>query len=364
MPLPQELDILSLNYQGEGIRDSPAYAGLQGITTPPLYPAFHAKFPVKMLLSSETAAALSTRGTYLFPVTGENSAPANDSRVAGGSNATTQHVSAYELYTTPFGASPDKVFATQDRNAYVAGEFVWSGWDYLGEPTPYYSARSSYFGVVDLAGFKKDRYHLYQARWRPELRTAHILPHWTWPERVGLVTPVHVFSAADEAELFLDGESQGRRTKEASNYRFRWDDVVYQPGELRVVTYKNGTAWANDTVRTTGAAERLRLTADRANIAADGVDLSFITVEVVDSRGDVVPRANDMVTFSVSGPGELVATDNGDPTDMVSFSSKNRKAFNGLALAIVRAKAGVPGPMTLTAAAIGLAGATITLTTQ
>jgi beta-galactosidase len=363
MPFPQALDVISLNYQGEGIRDSPAYASLQGIKTPPLYPAFHRMFPGKLIVSSETAATISTRGTYLFPVTNDSSAPASDNAGGGGSLNSLQ-VSAYELYTTPFGASPDKVFATQDKNPFVAGEFVWSGWDYLGEPTPYYSARSSYFGIIDLAGFKKDRYYLYQSRWRSNLRMAHILPHWTWPDRVGQVTPVHVFSAADEAELFLNGESQGRLTKEASNYRFRWDKVAYQPGELRVVTYKNGKEWANDTVRTTGAATQLRLTADRTNIMATGSDLSFITVEVLDNKRDVVPFADNIVKFSVSGPGEIVATDNGDPADMLSFPSKERRAYNGLALVIVRAKTGPSGLVTVTATGVGFPAAQVTLSTQ
>ncbi|KAH7371447.1 glycoside hydrolase superfamily [Cadophora sp. MPI-SDFR-AT-0126] len=201
MTFPGVLDILSLNYQGEGIRDSPAYSNLNGRRTKPLYADFHSTFPEKLLLSSETAATVSTRGTYTFPVTDGISAPVNDT---SGGNSTSFHVSAYELYTADFGSSPDKVFSTQDRNPFVAGEFVWSGWDYLGEPTPYYSARSSYFGIIDLAGFKKDRFYLYQSRWRPDLKMAHILPHWTWPDRLNITTPVHVFSAADEAGAILE----------------------------------------------------------------------------------------------------------------------------------------------------------------
>ena len=361
MQFPLAMDILSLNYQGEGVRDGPAYDGLEGITTPPQYAAFHDEFPETLLLSSESAASLSSRGTYLFPVTNWTSAPALDI-VGGGGDPVSMQVSAYELYTAEFGSSPDKVFAAQDEHPFVAGEFVWSGWDYLGEPEPYYSARSSYFGIIDLAGFKKDRYHLYQARWRPDLQTAHILPHWNWPERVGQITPVHVFSAADEAELFLNDRSLGSQTKEASNYRFRWDDVVYQPGELRVVTYKNGTEWATSTVRTTGKPTDLRLTADRSTIKADGEDLSFITVEVLDSDENIVPDANSTISFSVSGPGEIVATDNGDPAGMVSFPSKERDAFGGLALAIVRADAGVTGSINVTATAEGLShGHTVVL---
>ncbi|PGH16429.1 hypothetical protein AJ79_01760 [Helicocarpus griseus UAMH5409] len=363
MSFPHAVDLISLNYQGEGIRDTPPYDGLEGITTPPLYPGFHKEFPEKLMFGSETAATLSTRGTYLFPVTNESSAPALD-KEGGGGDPVSRRVSAYELYTAEFGSSPDKVFATQDDYPYVAGEFVWAGWDYLGEPEPYYLARSSYFGIIDLAGFRKDSYYLYQSRWRPDLRIAHILPHWNWPDRLGQVTPVHVFSAADEAELFLNGVSQGRQTKEASNYRFRWDDIVYRPGELLVTTYKDGEEWANSTVRTTGEAGQLRLTADRTDIRADGNDLSFVTLEVLDNEGNLVPSADNTTMFSLSGPGEIVATDNGDPADMVSFATTERKAFNGYALAIVRAKVDSSGTIILRATGMGFQHAEVILQSE
>jgi beta-galactosidase len=356
MPFPQALDVLSLNYQGEGFRDTPPYSGLPGRKTRPLYPDFHKAFPDKMLLSSETAAALSTRGTYIFPVTSDISAPVNDS--SGGDSIKLQ-VSSYELYSADFGSSPDKVFGTQDKNPYVAGEFVWSGWDYLGEPTPYYSARSSYFGIVDLAGFKKSRFYLYQSRWRPDLKMAHTIPHWAWPDRIGQTTPVHVFSAADEAELFLNGNSQGRKKKSTYEYRFRWDDVKYQSGELHVVTYMNGSVWAEDRVRTAGTPAKLKITADKLAITADGSDLSFITVTVVDRQGITVPQGDNAITFSVSAPGEIVATDNGDPADLTTFSSKERKAFHGLVLVIVKARG--PGPITVTVMTDGLPVAQTTL---
>ena len=148
-----------------------------------------------------------------------------------GGNPDTHQVSAYELHAADFGSSPDRVWAADDQHPYVAGEFVWTGFDYLGEPTPYYTSRSSYSGIIDLAGFPKDRYWLYQSRWRPDLKFAHILPHWTWPGREGQVTPVHVFSSADEAELFVNGKFQGRIKKRDYEYRFRWDYVTYAPGE-------------------------------------------------------------------------------------------------------------------------------------
>lgn len=352
MPFPKEMDLLSLNYQGEGIRDAPAYAHLRGIRTSPLYPAFHTKFPGKMIVSSETASALSSRGTYIFPVYNGISAPVSDST---GGDPKNRYVSAYELYTAAFGASADKVFSSQDKYPYVSGEFVWSGWDYIGEPTPYYSARSSYSGIIDLAGFKKDRFYLYQARWRPELRMAHILPHWTWPGRTGQITPVHVFTSGDEAELFLNKRSLGRRKKVRYEYRLRWDSVVYEPGTLRVVTYKNGKPWAADTVKTAGAATKLQLKADRSVINANGEDLSFITVSVTDAHGNLAPEADNNITFSITGPAEIVATDNGDAADLVSFVSHERKVFKGLALVIVRAKK--VGSITVTASANGLTAA-------
>lgn len=361
MPFPTVMDILSLNYQGEGIRDAPAYAHLRGIRTAPLYPAFQKQFPGKLIVSSETSSALSTRGTYVFPVTDGISAPASDST---GGDPVNKYVSAYELYTAQFGASADKVFASQDKHPYVAGEFVWSGFDYLGEPTPYYTARSSYSGIIDLAGFKKDRFYLYQARWRPQLKMAHILPHWTWPDRLGKITPVHVFTSGDEAELFLNNKSLGRKKKAQYEYRLRWDSVLYEPGELKVITYKNGKLWATDRVTTAGQPARLALKADRSLITADGKDLSFITLQVLDGKGEIVPQANNLILFEISGPGEIVATDNGDPTDLSSFASKERKAFSGLALVVVRAKAKQAGTIKIVAKSNGLGVAQITVKAQ
>ena len=254
------------------------------------------------------------------------------------------------------------------QNPFVAGEFVWTGFDYLGEPTPYGNrndpARSSYFGIVDLAGFPKDRYYIYQAHWRPDFPMAHILPHWNWPERVGQVTPVHVFTSGDSAELFLNGKSLGRKTKGPFEYRLEWDDVKYQPGTLKVVAYKNGKKWATDVMKTTGPASKLTMKADRANIAADGQDLSFITVTVADKHGLLVPRSKNHIKFSIAGPGEIVATDNGDATSFEPFQSPEHSAYNGLALVIVRAKAGQPGTFTVKAKADGLKIGTVRITSK
>ena len=357
MPLPAVVDVISLNYQGEGIRYDGAYKGLKGLTTPPLFPAFHQKFPGKMILSSENASSLSSRGEYLFPVFGANSAPVSEGQ---GGDAQTQQVSSYELYSVAFGSSADKVFATLAAHLYVAGGFAWTGWDYLGEPTPYYSARSSYSGIIDLAGFKKDRFYLYQAHWRPGFAMAHILPHWSWPRRVGLVTPVHVFTSGDEAELFLNGKSLGRRKKGPGEYRLRWDEVAYAPGELRVVAYKNGQR-AEDVVRTTGAATALTLTAEPDAAPPTENDLVFVTAQLIDQAGLPVPEAKPRIRFSIEGPGEIVATDNGDAADLTSFASSERAAFNGRCLVIVRRKKGQSGFIKLQAQSAGLARATLAI---
>lgn len=358
MPITAEVEVINLNYQGEGIRNAPAYAHLNGINTPPLYPAFHETYPDKMIISSENAAALSSRGTYLFPVVDEISAPINDSI---GGDPEKGYVSAYELHTANFGSSADKVFRSLDMHPYVAGGFVWSGWDYLGEPTPYYLARSSYFGLIDLAGFKKDRFYLYQSKWRPELPMAHILPHWNWPDRVGQVTPVHVFTSGDEAELFLNGKSLGRKAKGVYEYRLRWDDVIYELGELKVIAYKDGKRWAEETIKTTGTPSQLKMEVDRKAIMADGQDLAFVTVTVVDENGLDVPTANNNISFQLEGPGEIIATDNGDPTDMTPFNSQERKLFNGKVLAIIRALDEQSGSIIATVNAPNLTPTSITI---
>ncbi len=250
------------------------------------------------------------------------------------------------------------------RHPYVSGGFIWSGWDYLGEPTPYYSARSSYFGVIDLAGFKKDRFYIYQAHWRPELPIAHILPHWTWPGREGQVTPVHVITSGDEAELFLNGQSLGKKAREQFEYRLRWDDVKYSPGELSVVAYKNGEVWATSKVSTASEPNAIAVTTDRLTIDNDGKDLAFISAEILDTHGQFAPTASNTLTFTVDGPGEVVATDNGDPTNFVPFTSATRQAFNGKGMAIIRADENAEGPITVHVTGEGLQPARIEINTK
>ncbi|HVR20823.1 MAG TPA: glycoside hydrolase family 2 TIM barrel-domain containing protein, partial [Polyangiaceae bacterium] len=348
---------------------------------PAAYRAFHERHPTIPTLGAETASTLSSRGEYFFPVEPEN-------KLHGRVNF---QVSSYDLSTANWAVTPDGEFRGLDESPFSAGEFVWTGFDYLGEPTPYNSdatnvlnfsdpeerarmqkeldalgkirvpSRSSYFGIIDLAGFPKDRFYIYQARWRPNLRMAHILPHWNWPERTGQVTPVHVYSSGDEAELFLNGRTLGRRKRKRLEYRFQWNDVVYEPGVLEVRVKKAGKPWAKAVTRTTGIATKLTLTPDRVALVADGRDLAFVTATVADHRGATVPRRHDALRFSVTGPAAIIATDNGDPTSFESFQASERTAFNGLALVVVKTVAGKGGVVRLRAEAEGLAPAEITL---
>jgi len=340
---------------------------------PTQYGRVHDANPGLPVFGSETASCISSRGEYFFPVSTNKADGQADFQM-----------SSYDLYAPRWATPPDSEFKGQDEFPFVAGEFVWTGFDYLGEPTPYNGdrsnlinytdpaekaraekelqeigkirtpSRSSYFGIIDLAGFKKDRFYIYQARWRPDLPMAHILPHWNWPDRVGQVTPVHVYTSGDSAELFLNGKSLGLKKKGPYEYRLEWNDVVYQPGELKVVAWKNGRKWATDVMKTTGPAAKLTLQADRDKIRADNQDLSFITVTVADKSGLPVPRSKNHIQFQIEGPGEIVATDNGDATSFESFQAPERNAFNGLALVIVRAKPGQPGTIKLKAQADGL----------
>jgi beta-galactosidase len=349
---------------------------------PTEYGKFREANPAQPLFGSETASCVSSRGEYFFPVSNEKSEGRADFQV-----------SSYDLYAPPWATPPDTEFNGQDEFPFVAGEFVWTGFDYLGEPTPYNGdtsnllnftdpaekarlqkqleelgkirvpSRSSYFGIIDLAGFKKDRFYLYQARWRSDLQMAHILPHWNWPERVGQVTPVHVYTSGDEAELFLNGKSLGRKTRGAREYRLRWDDVVYEPGELKVIAYKDHHSWAQDAVKTTGPAARLILKSDQPTLRADQQDLAFITVTIADTEGLLVPRSKNRLAFEVTGPGEIVGLDNGDATSFEPFQGKEHSAFNGLCLVVIRST-GQSGDITLKANSPTLNSGALTLSSR
>ncbi|WP_338392911.1 beta-galactosidase GalB [Fulvitalea axinellae] len=312
----------------------------------------------KGLLASETSSTLSTRGEYFFPVkfgTSKQLREINDNF----------QISGYDVTYPGWGNTPDLQFRLLEKYPAIYGEFVWTGFDYLGEPTPYnhdmtnllnfrdkkkrerlkkqleelgkieVPSRSSYFGIVDLCGFKKDRYYMYQSQWRPELPMAHILPHWNWPGRKGKVTPVHVYTSGDEAELFLNGRSLGRQKVKAGEYRLQWNDVTYSPGTLKVVAYKDGKKWAEDVVRTTGKARKIRLTKDVYPVNGEN-ELCFVTVDLTDSRGRFVADADNALEFSVSDGAEIIASDNGDPTSLIAFKETKRPAFNGKCLIIVK----------------------------
>ncbi len=326
----------------------------------------------KPIYTSESSSCISSRGEYFFPVKRGKDSQANF------------QVSSYDVDAPGWAQPPDEVFEALDRNPAFFGEFVWTGFDYLGEPTPYNNdvtnllnfsdpqkraemkqqldalgklkvpSASSYFGIVDLCGFKKDRFYIYQARWRPDLPMAHLLPHWNWPERVGQVTPVHVYTSGDEAELFLNGNSMGRKKRGPHDYRLRWDDMVYQPGTLEVVAYRDGKEWARDRVKTTGAPAQLLLSVDRPEIRSDGQDLAFVTVTVADPEGRAVPRSHNLVQFAIEGPGEIVAVGNGDATSHEPFQASARRAYNGLCQVIVKGRPGQPGLITVKASSAGL----------
>ncbi len=332
-------------------------------------------------IANETTSALSSRGEYFFPV---EFGPANDHLPGHG----IFQMSSYDVQYTGWGSTPDKQFMLQDQYPRIMGEYVWTGFDYLGEPTPYNNditnllnykdpihkeelqkhldelgkvevpSRSSYFGIMDLCGFKKDRFYLYQARWRPDFPMAHILPHWNWPERIGMNVPVHVYTSGDEAELFLNGNSLGKRKKGKFEYRIQWDNVTYKPGELKVKVWKNGKPWAEDIVQTTDGAAKINLDADRTKIISDGKDLVFVAVNIWDKNNNLVPRIDNMIHFEIKGPGEIIAVGNGDPTSHESFQANNHSAFNGKCLVVIRSTK-QPGTIKLTAKSKGLGSSSI-----
>lgn len=287
--------------------------------------------PGYVIYGSETASTVSSRGEYKFPAKEIKSPWYTD-----------YHVSSYDLEYPRWASTPDTEFEMQDDNDFVLGEFVWTGFDYLGEPTPYNEgtpAKSSYFGIVDLGGLKKDRFYLYQSKWS-ETPVLHLLPHWNWPDRVGQNVPVYCYTNYPKAELFVNGKSMGVKQKDKSNkytrYRLMWDEVVYQPGEIKVVAYNDkNEAVAEQLIKTAGEAMTLKLTADRSTIHSGGKDLSFVTVEVLDKDGNVCPRAGNLLFFDVKGAGKLKALCNGDPTDQTSFGSNYMRAFNGKMVAVI-----------------------------
>ncbi|WP_172914555.1 DUF4982 domain-containing protein [Capnocytophaga canis] len=331
--------------------------------------------PQQIILGSETASTISSRGVYKFPVERKSMPKYED-----------QQTSSYDVEHCGWSNLPEDDWIQHEDLPYTIGEFIWTGFDYLGEPTPYYvewPAHSSYFGAVDLAGLPKDRFYLYRSHWNKEAETLHVLPHWNWEGREGQVTPIFVYTNYPSAEVFINGKSQGKRskdlnipldgsyTKEAQQsferqkrYRLMWLDTKYEAGEVKVIAYdKNGKAVAEKIVKTAGKPHSLRLTADRNVITADGKDLSFITIEVVDKDGNLCPNVNDLVTFKVSGAGTYRAAANGDATSTDQFHLPKMHLFNGKLVAIVQSSEKA-GEITFEAKSKGLKTAVIKVKTK
>ena len=311
------------------------------------------QLPQGFLLGSETASTVSSRGVYKFPVVVSDKATYPDGQC-----------SSYDTEYCSWSNLPDDDWKMQDDYSWVIGEFVWTGYDYLGEPTPYdtyWPSRSSYFGICDLAGLPKDRYYMYRARWN-EQHTTHLLPHWNWKGREGQVTPVYCYTDGVEGELFVNGKSQGRVRKDKSSrldrYRLRWNNVKYEPGEIRVVTYNQyGDKVGEDVKRTTGEPVQMKFSVetpdhepitcmvegctDEHNVLlnADGNDLAFITVSLLDKDGNECPLADDELTFEVKGAGTFKAACNGDATSLDSFTQPHMRLFSGKLVIVVQSKA-------------------------
>jgi beta-galactosidase len=332
------LDIIGYNYHDSWFKDVPR------------------NFPGKPFIITESVSALMTRGYYVMP---------SDSTIICPDRWDIPYYnpsfscSAYDNCRTPWGSDHETTIKQVKNNKFISGQFVWTGFDYIGEPTPYgWPARSSYFGIVDLAGFPKDVYYLYQSEWRTDKTVLHLFPHWNWQPGQDVDLWAY-YNNADEVELFVNGVSQGVRTKDDEHLHVSWR-VPYQPGTVRAVSRKDGIVVAEQQINTADDAVAVRLTADRAEIAADGSDLAYFTVEIVDKNGNVCPFADNEVRFTVSGSGTNVGVDNGSPTSLERFKADHRKAFYGKALLIVQSTNN-PGAITVTATSAGLSAATATI---
>ncbi len=315
-----------------------------------LYQEAYDLLPQCFILGSETASTVSSRGIYKFPVVKADMKTYDD-----------HQCSSYDLEYCSWSNLPDDDFVWQDDKPWVIGEFVWTGFDYLGEPTPYdelWPARSSYFGICDLAGLPKDRYYLYRSRWNTTHETLHILPHWNWEGREGETTPVFVYTSYESAELFVNGKSMGIRRKNAgtslSRYRLMWMDVKYEPGTLKVVAFdENGKPAMEKEIRTAGKPDKIVLDPDRTTLHASGDDLAFVTVSVVDKNGIACPAATNRLNFKVRGKGTYRAACNGDATSLEPFQLPSRKLFSGKLVVLVQTTT-EPGDIELSVAGKGL----------
>ena len=324
------------------------------------------KYPGKMMLGSETASCISTRGFYRLPA----------EIFIGQRCFDDLAVSDYSLEAPPWAYYAERELCAQKDNPQVMGEFIWTGFDYLGEPTPYYTewpSRSSYFGVVDMAGLPKNRYYCYRAAWT-DIPTLHIFPHWNWEGHEGQNVPVHIYTNCDEVELFINGISQGRRRhaqklknpasveeenrNQLERFRLMWNDTLYQPGEVTAVGYKHGKEVMRKTVKTAGAPHAIRLSAYREQITADGEDLNYITAEIVDKNGNLCPHADDRIAFHAEGAATVYATDAGDQRETETFLRSDKKALSGMLVAVIRA-AEEAGSVKVIAEAEGLRSGTV-----
>jgi beta-galactosidase len=288
------------------------------------------------VLGSETASTVSSRGVYKFPVVPAKSKAYDDGQCSG-----------YDVEACSWSNLPEEDWCLQDDKPWVIGEFVWTGFDYLGEPTPYdeyWPSRSSYFGIFDLAGLPKDRYWLYRSHWNKNEKTIHLLPHWTWPGREGENIPVYCYTNYPTAELFVNGKSQGRITKQPTKqtdistehqelldrYRLRWNDVRYEAGELRVVVYdENGVPHGDCTIRTAGSPHHILLSANKPSLRPDGEDMVFVTASVVDKDGNLCPEADNLLHVSVDGCADFKGICNGDATSLEVFTQPQMHVFKG-----------------------------------
>lgn len=337
---------------------------------PFLYDTAHLVLPQGFVLGSETCSTVSSRGVYKFPVIRKSMAKYPD-----------HQSSSYDVEHCGWSNLPEDDFIRQEDRDWMMGEFIWTGIDYLGEPTPYYSdwpSHSSLFGAVDLAGLPKDRFYLYRSHWNKEAKTLHVLPHWTWPGREGQTTPIFVYTSYPEAELFINGKSQGRRKKDLSvqieatenaeaqrdfirqrRYRLMWMDTKYEPGEVKVVAYDaEGRPAEEQIVRTAGKPHHLELVADRSSIAADGKDISFVTVRVVDKDGNLIPDDARLLKFAVSGAAQFRAAASGNPASLDAFHLPQHHAFSGQLVVLVQSTT-KGGAATLRVSAKGLPTASL-----
>ena len=341
------------------------------------YKAAYEKLRHGFVLGSETASTISSRGVYKFPVERLDGKAYEDGQC-----------SSYDMEACWWSNVPEEDWLLQDDYDWVIGEFVWTGFDYLGEPTPYdeyWPSRSSYFGIFDLAGLPKDRYYLYRSRWNTEDKTIHLLPHWTWPGREGEVTPVYCYTNYPTAELFVNGKSQGKISKKTDvhegtgkdgrisdvndpaidRYRLRWNNVKYEPGEIKVVVYdENGKEVGTETVKTAGAASQIKLMgdlgADIKPLKADGEDMTFITVSILDNDGNIVPDADQQINVSVSGSATFKGICNGDATSIEVFTKPTMKAFHGQLVIGIQSN-GKPGTATVKVSGKGLKPASVNI---